>query len=538
MSFTEETSFIPLSDEAVYEAESLEAEFFSESAPPTLAFRPRSKKIWLPFLFPMALCGLSFLLGGIQTLTDIGFGALSLICCVYLLLELRAFPHRMGIGGILLFGGVLVWFCDDYMANWFGMNLSVQASFGHLEELLARTAFFYSLFVLCMVFGLGLPASNRFENCLASIPEPPSSAAYLLILLLMLSVSWSAFLFTADPLPVSLMKAALGPWLNEPVLWTVGRTGNYNTSWGGYVGQLLDIGMMTSIIASVYAVFVARGLVTRTVGWTIWLFWVLVAYGGGRRGQVAFLVLPALAFLYLRFQMRALSLGRRHSIKGYVVVGSLGIVLLAIIQIQGTFRGIGLGNEVDLSKLELTKSQGNLMFTEALAGFYEIPDHVPFFCNRIPGEGALRALPETAFWFIMGPIPRAAWPGKPNDDAMIWYNKLVAGTNGMEGTTIAQGLVGHWYFRFGTAGVIEGGLLVGWLMGVSERLLQRASGRPMTILAAVGLASWLFREYRSFYFIELYGPLIGIGTFILFVRLLRLFGMGSHSNSTDDPAYG
>jgi hypothetical protein len=108
----------------------------------------------------------------------------------------------------------------------------------------------------------------------------------------------------------------------------------------------------------------------------------------------------------------------------------------------------------------------------------------------------------------------------------------------MEGTTIAQGLVGHWYFRFGTAGVIEGGLLVGWLMGVSERLLQRASGRPMTILAAVGLASWLFREYRSFYFIELYGPLIGIGTFILFVRLLRLFGMGSHSNSTDDPAYG
>jgi hypothetical protein len=158
-----------------------------------------------------------------------------------------------------------------------------------------------------------------------------------------------------------------------------------------------------------------------------------------------------------------------------------------------------------------------------VAGFRVVPDQVPFFCNSFPGEGAIRAIPDTLFWFVLGPIPRALWPSKPSDDAMVWYNQMVAGNNGREGTTISQGLVGHWYFRYGLAGVIEGGLLVGWLMGVSERLLQAANGRPMTILAALSLAAWLFRVYRNFYFIELYGPIIGLFTFIILARIVKVF---------------
>ena len=286
----------------------------------------------------------------------------------------------------------------------------------------------------------------------------------------------------------------------------------------------MDIGMMGGIVAVLYAVLVTRNWLLKALAWSIWLFWVLVEYSGGRRGPVVFMVLPAIAFLYLRYQARVVEYGRKHSFLAYVVVGVLGLSLLFVVQIQGSFRNIGLGDKVDFSQVELTKSQGNLMFSEALEGFEAVPDHVGFFDNRFPGEGALRAIPETAFWFLLGPVPRALWPDKPSDDAMVWYNKLIAGTDGKEGTTISQGIVGHWYFRYGVFGVLEGAMLIGFLMASSERMLQNAAGRPMTILSAICLTSWLFRIYRNFYFYELYGPLMGVTVFIICVKIVNIFG--------------
>jgi hypothetical protein len=136
----------------------------------------------------------------------------------------------------------------------------------------------------------------------------------------------------------------------------------------------------------------------------------------------------------------------------------------------------------------------------------------------------LRAMPETLLYFLLHPIPRALWNNKPSDPAMIWYNQVVAGTNGLEGTTISQGLAGHWYLRYGLMGVIEGGMLVGWLMRMAERTLQRAQGRPTTILFSLCLSVWLFRTYRNFYFLELWPMLIAFFLFALLVKISRLGG--------------
>src|ERR1700728_3062184 len=91
-----------------------------ESAPPlapeaeaSIFPLPRSRLLPVPFLIPTLICLVSWLAGGIPLLTDLGFGSLTLICIVYLIVEIVKFPRRFGIGGILLFGGVLVWFCDD-----------------------------------------------------------------------------------------------------------------------------------------------------------------------------------------------------------------------------------------------------------------------------------------------------------------------------------------------------------------------------------------------------------------------------------------
>src|SRR5262245_17263741 len=78
----------------------------------------RSPYSWTPFLLPLLLTGLSWRVGGMPLLTDAGFLALTLLCLIYVIRELLVFPQRFGMGGLVLYGGTLIWFCYDYMNNW------------------------------------------------------------------------------------------------------------------------------------------------------------------------------------------------------------------------------------------------------------------------------------------------------------------------------------------------------------------------------------------------------------------------------------
>jgi hypothetical protein len=237
------------------------------------------------------------------------------------------------------------------------------------------------------------------------------------------------------------------------------------------------------------------------------------------------MMLPAVALAFIKFQASAVEKFRSQSLFAYLVAGVIALVLFTAVQFEGSFRTEGYSSG-DLQKVDLLTPQGNSMFSEGLVGFDLVPDKVPFFANRIPGEGALRAMPETLLYFLLHPIPRALWKNKPSDAAMIWYNQVVAGTNGLEGTTISQGLAGHWYLRYGMMGVVEGGLLVGWLMRMSERVLQQAQGRPTTILFSLSLSVWLFRTFRNFYFLELWPMLIGFFLFALLIKISKFLGSG------------
>jgi hypothetical protein len=65
-------------------------------------------------------------------------------------------------------------------------------------------------------------------------------------------------------------------------------------------------------------------------------------------------------------------------------------------------------------------------------------------------------------------------------------------------------------------------------------MLYSANGRPMTILAALCFAAWLFRVYRNFYFIELYGPLIAVLVFVVLVKIANTFAGGSAPANLQD----
>ena len=161
------------------------------------------------------------------------------------------------------------------------------------------------------------------------------------------------------------------------------------------------------------------------------------------------------------------------------------------------------------------------MFSEGLLGYKLIPEAEKHFYDTMPGMTLIRPMPQTIYWFMVGPIPRAFWTTKPIDPVWEWYNfAFTGGRHSTGGTTISQGLVGYWYFRYGIPGIIQGGILLGWLMLIAERALQTSAGKPMRVLFSLAFLTWLFRVFRGFNFNDLY-PLI-IGGILLFVVIKLL----------------
>jgi hypothetical protein len=516
-----------------------------DSQPHQLRFVPRSNKQWLPLLVPMFICGSSWILGGIPLLTDVGFMVLTALCLVYLAMEFIQFPRRFGIGGMLLYGGVLIWFAHDYFSNWFLRDFN-DPGCPAPASLIARVAFFYCFFIIMMVLGLGIKRGQWLTRLVLSVPEPGSQIFYLILIILIQMIGISAFFFTEDSLYNSLHAAAFGVWTGETVKWTVGRTGNLNYSWGGYVAQLIQVGQTGAVFASMFAIIISTKLWSKILCWCIWIFWTLNIFSGGRRGEMIFMAAPPIGMLFIKYQARAAMALRGRALWSYIVAGSLGFVLLVIVQVEGKFRDLGLQN-ADLSQTSLIANAGNAMFSEGLTGWRLIPNEHGFFGDRFFGEGFIRPIPEQIYLFLVGVIPRALWNDKPVDGLWEWYNSVMTGNaNGTVGTTISHGLVGSWYFHYGLGGIVEGGLIVGWLMGICERSLQESNGRPIGMFVSLGMAVWLFRCYRDFQFNELYPLLAGMVLLTIFVRLFRpIFGTAPQADqplpvaqSAYGPSYG
>lgn len=481
------------------------------------ALVPRSILMPLAFAPPVVLCAVSWTGGGLPLLTDLGMALLTLACAMLLIAELVNFPRRFGVGGLVLFGGVLVWFCYDYLDNWAGAKPSVfNATFP--QRTVAKAAFHVCLLVMMMSVGLLIPHGRWFERAFRAVPEPANPNLYFWLGTIAFVVGISPyFWFTIDGGPVAIWHEITG----QPVYWRGGRTGNLNYNFSGYVAHFLDVGAMGALLAVTGVLWTTRSSPLKKLAAAgMWLFWAIVAYNGGRRGPVLYMALPVCGLIFIRHHAVAAAWSRRFSVRAYVVSGTLLVAALVVIQIQGYFRSSGSLRSVDLNRLQVTELRGNSMFSEGLTGYHLVPDQVPFAYNRFPGEGLIRAIPYVIYRFVIHPIPRAIWTSKPVDEVWAWYSDAVTGEGDVQGTTISSTLHGWYYLRFGTLGVLVGGLLWGWLMSRGERALQGAGSRLMVVLFALAFLVWMFRTYRDVNFVALYPIIIG-GVFLwVFARFL------------------
>jgi len=484
----------------------------------------RSRLTVLAFIPPLALASASWMGGGVANFTDFAFLMMTAICIVLIIRELYMFSERWGLGALVLYGGTLVWFCQDYLSNWF-LKPNRAVIYNLSNQNVAKGAFFTILYVASMSVGLNLGRGRRLVRWMQKTPDIHTSKAgfILMVLIFMFGVS-PYFIFTGEPWYMAMWHQLEGGRAFGGV-WTVGRSGSVNYNWGAYVAQILQAGEIGSIFAVLYVILIARNVLAKAIGWLIWIFWLLMGTGTGTRGEVVQSCLPVVFAYFFKYNAIATARARRISIRGYIVSGLLLIGILVLVQFQITFRDVGLiqGSFSNIS----SDIAGNSMFSEGLLAYKLIPDRRDYFYDALGIEGAIRPPLDTIAWCFIAPMPRALWRTKPIDPVWVWYNEVVTGNaNGTEGTTIATGGSAGWYIRYGPMGVIEGGMIVGWLMYVGECLFRRCSGRLNLLVLALGWQTWLFRAFRGFGWVDFTELLVGFATLAVLTVFVNIFAGG------------
>ncbi|MEM9881566.1 MAG: O-antigen polymerase [Planctomycetota bacterium] len=463
----------------------------------------RSPVVAVLLLLPVLIALASWLGGGTAFLTDAAMTVATTLCVLGIILELRSFNTRIGVGALTLYGGFLIWIAHDYFTYW-GFRDLIDASSTRIASgnaglsVLAEAAFANTLLLACAAFGLLLPWPAKLLKPFTVVPEPNSPSAYVWIPTVLCVIGLVPFfLFTNEPFYTAILNEILGGY-GGSAAWTVGRTGNTNYSWGGYVAHFITLGVAGGVLAGCLATYLPRlGTARRTYLYAIWVFWTLLQFGTGARGKLVAIVMPVVVIAFLRMSVEVAQRARRVSLKAYaasfVLVGLLYVAVQAM-----NVRNLGF-TEVDVVAQATSKVEGNEMFTAGLTAFSLVPEKVSPFYATFPGAALIRPLPDTAIRFALHPIPRALWPGKPIDPVWLWYNEMVTGKSAEEkGTTVSTSLAAEWYVRYGIVGVVQGGLLFGFLLVGVELVIRRDPSRAMTVFIALGVLAYLFRAFRNF----------------------------------------
>jgi hypothetical protein len=290
--------------------------------------------------------------------------------------------------------------------------------------------------------------------------------------------------------------------------WTVGRSGTINYNWGAYVDHWLGLGHFAGLLAAFYAIFLARTGMTKALCWLMWSYTLACAFGTGTRGQLGYACIPVVGMLFIKFSAEAVAQGKKW--KPYIMSAVLILAMLPLIQLQGLFRNVGLG-EAKLDITAMADMRDNTMFSHSMFVFGQIPDHQPPFYGKYPGQATVMAIPQAVFFFAIGPIPRAMWNGKPIDPAMSWASKERSGVvTETTWTGVSSGLPGNWYALCGLSGIIQGGLLWGLLLAVLDRSLWLARSKPLIILIVMAGHTFIFRAFRDPDYQMIYPIMIGI----------------------------
>lgn len=165
----------------------------------------------------------------------------------------------------------------------------------------------------------------------------------------------------------------------------------------------------------------------------------------------------------------------------YAVLAGLAVTCFALIAYIDTIRGRGLTDMVET--LTLSELAGSAL------GIFETNEQ---FAAHLSMYGAVAydvapTYGSSLVSLALAVVPRAIWPSRPPDI----YDYYAASVHAVD----SQGFTLHhatgWYLNFGTAGVVIGGCLFGWLWGLCFNRLH-AQRHDRSRLSELGASIFFF----------------------------------------------
>jgi hypothetical protein len=173
-----------------------------------------------------------------------------------------------------------------------------------------------------------------------------------------------------------------------------------------------------------------------------------------------------------------------------VTLCGLGIGFLLLVQLQVLIRqGLAVDALGEAPEANTWWTLGGTIdfYRELLVAVKLVPDAHPFFHE------------STIVQFLVGPIPRALWPGKPASEIVRYFTLQRWGTDIFVGAgNVLPGLIGQGYMSWGVLGVAGCGVAIAALSSWLDARAMSATtfSDPFDLSVMFMFAAWLFLSFR------------------------------------------
>jgi oligosaccharide repeat unit polymerase len=425
------------------------------------------------------------------------------------------------IGWVFLIVGHIFWFAGPalyqvlrpglWFGDWIGMDVP--------DDALVTAGFLIALFLAAN--GLGYYLLRRPSSDLHMRVRPdafliPSERRILLVVILLVIGLMPYILFgggLADVIRQILMGRATKSWALTD-LNPAQASGTMTFFWITRA-FLVSSGLLSGIY---FTTGTNRRLKSVVYALIMVFVTVLILFDRGTRSQSAMVLIPVLVVFIFR---RSFKRGTYSVLRLVIPTVLIAAVLLGLMQFVRFYRyeySRELVTSMTISQV-FSPKQDTDFYTEA-ANAVVVRRDLTQDINESP-----------LLYFVINPIPRVIWSGKPVSMTQWHYTMYRWGIDIFKkGGNALPSVVGQYYMNFGIPGVIWGGLVFGVLVGwIERRLLQSRLYFEQVALAASAF-TFVFLSFRFF------TPSFHYSTLLLLLIILfysRRIGAGRRARSAD-----
>lgn len=215
---------------------------------------------------------------------------------------------------------------------------------------------------------------------------------------------------------------------------------------------------------------------------------------GSARHMTLFVMLPVIVATLKRVK------GRIRT-RQVVVWGGLVLLLVGLTQLQFAVRTRGWQHVLEVNSGEMV-SPGFAEFQAELYALDLVPKFHDYFLEPIEP------------FFVIHWIPRKIWETKPIPKSWTYYDNVFVRNAHFN---VTPSVIGQFHMNFGLPGVLYIGVLLGFLMAVTDRAMMVVSfDRQIAMMTLLGsFYAFLVSSFRFFH--PLYFAYVVFGAFVTFV---------------------